>query len=387
MATVFRNVTVFTPFRKIDDASVIVQGKQIAELGRSEDIRIPDDADIFDLDGYMMAPSFIDLHVHGAVGIDYIEAEEADMRQISDFMLSRGVTGVLATVYPKPKRELIADVRRITEYIRQHPRHNVIRGIHLEGPFLNREMHGAINPDYIWEPSREDWADLRDAGRDYVRLMTIAPEIPGAVEIIRDAARHGIVSSIGHSRAEYEDIRVAIDNGAAQVTHIFNAMAPFHHRNPGVLAAAFLHGELKVQLIADGLHVHPAIIEMLLKLKGQNGIILISDAMAASGYREGSYSFGDQEVTVDASGARLADGTIAGSVATLDIGVKTLVEQAGASPNHAFRTASLNPSRVLGTEHQKGILAVGKDADLVVMNQQFNVVMTILSGEITYNQL
>ncbi|MBS1271978.1 MAG: N-acetylglucosamine-6-phosphate deacetylase [Candidatus Marinimicrobia bacterium] len=387
MYKVFRNVKAITPFREIEDAVLVVQGDQIAELGHIADIEISDKADVYDLDGHIITPSFIDLHVHGAVGVDYTEADEDQIKEISEFLLSRGVTGVLATLYPKPKDALIQDVRRLAEYIRSNPRHNIIRGIHLEGPYLNPKMHGAINEDYIWEPDKKDWSDLRDAGRGTVRLMTIAPEVEGTTEIIRNAAREGIVPSIGHSIAEYDDISVAIDNGAAQVTHIFNAMAPFHHRKPGVLNAAFLHGELKVQLIADGIHVHPSVIQTLHKLKGASGIILISDAMAASGYKQGSYNFGDQEVTVDESGAHLADGTIAGSVATLDIGIQVLVKQAGLPLTNAVRMASLNPSRVLGTEQYKGILAVGKDADLVVMDQNFNVKMTLLNGDIVYSNL
>lgn len=387
MAIAFRNIRAITPFREIENAALVVHGDQIVELGHVDDVTIPDSIEVYDLDGHIIAPSFIDLHLHGAVGIDYTEADEKQINDISAFMLSRGVTGVLATLYPKQKDDLIADVRRLAEYIRENHQRNIIRGIHLEGPFLNREMHGAINPDYIWEPDMRDWSDLRDAGRGYVRLMTIAPEVPGALEVIRNAAKEGIVPSIGHSTAEYDDISVAIDNGAAQVTHIFNAMSPFHHRKPGVLTAAFLHGELKVQLIADGVHVHPAVIQTLLKLKGQSGILLISDAMAASGYEKGDYDFGDQKVTVDDSGARLADGTIAGSVATLDIGVKVLVKQAGVPLTHAIRMASLNPSRVLGTEHYKGILAVGKDADLVIMDPDLNVAMTLLGGEVVHSNL
>jgi N-acetylglucosamine-6-phosphate deacetylase len=387
MAIAFRNVRAITPFREIERAALVVHGDQIVEMGHVDDITIPDSAEVHELDNYIIAPSFIDLHLHGAAGIDYTEADENQLDDISAFMLSRGVTGVLATLYPKPKDALIGDVRRLVEYIRENHQRNIIRGIHLEGPFLNREMHGAINPEYIWEPNMRDWSDLRDAGRGYVRLMTIAPEVHGSLEIIRNAAREGIVPSIGHSTAEYDDISVAIDNGAAQVTHIFNAMSPFHHRKPGVLTAAFLHGELKVQLIADGVHVHPAVIQTLLKLKGQSGILLISDAMAASGFAKGDYDFGDQKVTVDESGARLQDGTIAGSVATLDIGVNVLVKRAGVPLTHAIRMASLNPSRVLGTEHYKGILAVGKDADLVIMDPDLNVVMTLLSGEVVYSKL
>lgn len=387
METAFRNIKAITPFREIDNAALVVHGDQIVELGHVDDVEIPETASVYDLDGHIIAPSFIDLHLHGGVGVDYTEANEAQMEEIAEFLLSCGVTGVLATLYPKPKDEYISDVRRIVEYIKENPRYNIIRGLHLEGPYLNKEMHGAINPDYIWEPDMRDWSDLRDAGRGYIRLMTIAPEVPGSMDIIRNAAREGIVPSIGHSTAKYDDISVAIDNGAAQVTHIFNAMAPFHHRKPGVLTAAFLHGELKVQLIADGVHVHPAVIQTLLKLKGQSGIILISDAMAASGYEAGKYDFGDQEVTVDESGAHLADGTIAGSIATLDVGIRVLVKKAGVPLTHAVRMASLNPSRVLGTEHYKGILAVGKDADLVVMDSDFNVVMTLLGGEVVHSAI
>ncbi len=387
MNIAFRNVKAITPFREIPHATIVVRDYQIAELGHVDDVAIPDKAEVYDLDGYIVAPSFIDLHIHGAVGTDFTEADDEKIREISDFLLSRGMTGVLATLYPKPKDDFIADVRRLADYIQRDPRRNIIRGIHLEGPYLNPEMHGAINENYIWEPDMKDWADLRDAGRGTVRLMTIAPEVPGSLEVIRDASRQGIVPSIGHSKASYEDISVAIDNGAAQVTHIFNAMSPFHHRNPGVLTASFLHGELKVQLIADGIHVHPAVIRTLVKLKGQSGIILISDAMAASGFSQGSYQFGDQEVHVDEKSARLEDGTIAGSVSTLDIGIRVLVQEAGIPLTHAVRMASLNPSRVLGTEHYKGILAVGKDADLVVMDDAFQVRMTLLDGEIVHSNI
>lgn len=387
MDIAFRNVKAITPFREIPNAAVLVRGYQIAELGHVDDVEIPDRAEVYDLDGFIVAPSFIDLHIHGAVGTDFTEASEDEIREISEFLLSRGMTGVLATLYPKPKDDFIDDIRRLAEYILRNPRKNIIRGIHLEGPYLNPEMHGAINRNYIWEPDMKDWADVRDAGRGTVKLMTIAPEVPGSLEVIRDAARQGIVPSIGHSKAPYEDISVAIDNGAAQVTHIFNAMSPFHHRNPGVLTASFLHGELKVQLIADGIHVHPAVIQTLMKLKGQSGIILISDAMAASGFSEGSYQFGDQEVHVDSKSARLEDGTIAGSVSTLDIGIRVLVKEAGIPLTHAIRMASLNPSRVLGNEHYKGILAVGKDADLVIMDEDFQVRMTLLDGEVVHSSI
>ena len=216
--------------------------------------------------------------------------------------------------------------------------------------------------------------------------MTIAPERPGATEVMRAAAREGVVLSIGHSMANYAEIEVAIDNGAAHVTHIFNAMRPFHHRNPGVILGALLRNELKIELFADTLHVHPAVMELLIKLKGANGIVLVSDSIRAGGMHEGEYEFADQKVYMKEKKAYLEDGTLAGSTLTLNAAVKNIIETANAKITEAIRMASLNGAKVLNIENSTGILAVGKNADVIVLDNEYEVEMTIINGKIGYRK-
>ncbi|RLD11436.1 N-acetylglucosamine-6-phosphate deacetylase, partial [candidate division KSB1 bacterium] len=216
---------------------------------------------------------------------------------------------------------------------------------------------------------------------------TIAPELPGALDVIRDAAKKGVVISIGHSMATYKEIELAIDNGAAHVTHMFNAMKPLHHREPGVALAALLRDELKIELIADTYHVHPAMMEFLLKVKKPNGIILITDSITPGGMHEGEeFEFADQKVRIKGGKAVLDNGTIAGSTLTLNYAIKNMVETAGARITEAVRMASLNGAKVLNMDRKKGILSVGRDADLVVLGDDYAVDMTIMAGKIVYRR-
>jgi len=220
-----------------------------------------------------------------------------------------------------------------------------------------------------------------------IKLMTIAPELPGATEVMRAAARKGVVLSIGHSMANYREIELAIDNGAAHVTHMFNAMKPLHHREPGVALAALLRDELKIELIADTHHVHPAMMEFLLKIKHPNGIILITDSIKPGGMHEGGESeFANQKVRISGGKAMLDNGTIAGSSLTLNRAIKNMVEKAGARITEAVRMASLNGTKVLNAENKSGILAVGKSADLVVMGNDYEVDYTIMKGKIVFDR-
>ena len=262
-----------------------------------------------------------------------------------------------------------------------------MEGIHLEGPFLNPEMHGAIRPDYMWTPSVEAFNELMEVGGPWIRVMTIAPEMPGSMEVLRAASfrensplyPQPLHLSIGHSKAHYEQISEAIDNGLEGVTHIFNAMPSMHHRTPGVLGGTLLRDELFVEVIADAVHVHPAILQMLLKVKNHDKILLVSDAIRAAGHSEGETIFSGQRVLVREGRAYLADSpdTLAGSTLTMDMALRTMIQNAGASLEHSAQMASLNAARILEWKYRRGILAVGKDADLVVLDRDYQVVMTI----------
>ncbi len=377
---------IITPFRIIKTGSVLIEDGHIAELGEISDVTIPRDARVIDISGKAVCPGFVDLLIHGALGRDFSEGNVEDFEVIGQRFLQNGSTTLMASLYAKPETQMLKNIRTLSDYILTHP-HSNIRGIHLEGPYLNKAFKGAMNESWLWTPSLQSWQKMWDASQGLVKLMTIAPELPGALEVIRDAAKKGVVISIGHSMATYREIELAIDNGAAHITHMFNAMKPLHHREPGVALAALLRDELKIELIADTYHVHPAMMEFLLKVKKPNGIILITDSITPGGMHEGEeFEFADQKVRIKGGKAVLDDGTIAGSTLTLNKAVKNMVETAGARITEAVRMASLNGAKVLNMDRKKGILSVGRDADLVVLGDDYVVDMTIMSGKIVYRR-
>lgn len=370
---------IVTPFRTLENSVILIEDGIISQLGRIPDVEIPDGTEIIDCSGFIITPGFVDLLCHGGGGASFADESTDSIKIASEYFLKHGSTTLLASLHAKPHRLLLNDLKRVSDYILEHPESNLY-GIHMEGPFLNKEFKGAMNEDYLWIPSKKLWDDLWEASQGTIKLMTIAPELLGALDVIREAAKKGVVVSIGHSMATYAEIEAAIDNGAAHVTHIFNAMKPLHHRNPGVLLSSLLRNELKIELIADTFHVHNAVMELLLKLKGSDGIILITDSIKAGGMHEGEYDFADQKVIMKDKKAFLPDGTLAGSTLTLNTAIRNITRLGNAKINDAVRMASLNGAKVLGISRQKGVIAVGKDADIVVMDSEFNVVMTLLKG-------
>lgn len=375
---------IVTPFRIVNNGVIVIEDGVISELGKS-DVAIPDGCEVYDVSGRTITPGFVDLLVHGGGGYGFADEGNESIKKVSEYFLRNGSTTVLGSLFAKPHQQLLDDLSRLSKYILENPNSNIY-GIHMEGPYLNPELKGAMNENYLWKPTVESWEAMWEASQGLIKIMTIAPELPGAIEVMRAAAKKGVVLSIGHSMASYDEIELAIDNGAAHVTHIFNAMRPFHHRHPGVILGALLRNELKIELIADKLHVHPAVMELLLKLKGANGIILITDSIRAGGMHAGEYEFADQKVYMKDQRAYLEDGTLAGSTLTLNIAIRNLVETANAKLPEAVRMASLNGAKVLNIENRKGILAVGKVADITVMNDNYEVEMTIIKGNIGYKK-
>jgi len=381
-----------TPYRLERDAAMVIEGGKIVQFGPRADIDPPASARRVDLRGRYVLPGFFDIHVHGGRGEDFAETDAEGIAQVEQFYASHGVTSLLATVYPQPRETFLATLGRLIEACRTPRFGRTLEGIHLEGPFLNPKMHGAIRVDYVWPASMEAWREICALAGPYIKVMTISPEIPGALDVMRDAAMHGIHLSIGHSDASYEQIAEAIDNGLEGVTHIFNAMRPMHHRRPGVLVGTLLRDELFVEVIADAVHVHPAVLQLLLKIKTHDKIILVTDAIRAAGMPDGRYEVSDQPVVVSDGRAYLADDstpegrsdTLAGSTLTIDRAIRTMVFEAGASLTQAAQMASLNAARVLRLKHRRGILAVGKDADIVVADQDLHVEATLKAGRLLY---
>ncbi|MBN1300289.1 MAG: N-acetylglucosamine-6-phosphate deacetylase [Melioribacteraceae bacterium] len=373
--------TVVTPFRKIENGAIITFDETIYEVGSIQSTKIPDNSEVIDISGRIICPGFVDLLVHGGGGYGFADGTFESYEKIGKYFLEHGSTHILGSLHAKPEDQLLHDMELLSDYITRNPQSN-IKGIHMEGPFLNPALKGAMNESYLWKPSVESFLKLWDASKGLMKMMTIAPELDGALEVIREASFHGVVCSIGHSTGSYEDIDKAIDYGAAHVTHMFNAMKPFHHRFPSVVTAALLRDELKIELIADTFHVHPAIMELLLKVKSPKGIVLITDSIRAGGMHEGEYHFSDQKVLMKDKKAFLEDGTLAGSTLTLNLAIKNIVETTDTRLTDAVRMASLNGAKVINAG--AGIIAAGKTADMVVMDKNYNVEMTILNGKIAY---
>ncbi len=381
-----KNAKIITPFRIIEQGTIIIDNKKISGLGKHHDVHVPAKIPYYDAHGMMITPGFIDLLVHGGGGAGFADDDDNAIHTVSDFFFKHGTTGMLASLFSKKMNLLKKDVVRIADYADAHTDSN-IWGIHMEGPFINPKLKGAHKIEYLWKPDVDMWNELYSACRGYIKLMTIAPEVPGNIDVIRAAASCGVVPSIGHTLALYDDIEKAIDNGAAHVTHMFNAMRPFHHREAGIMVAALLRNELKVELIADEIHVNPIVMKLLYNIKGDGGIILVTDAIRACGMPDGDYHFMDQKIIVKNKSAYLENGTtLAGSTLTMEVAIKNMVQQVGVPLTSAVRMASLNGAKVLGREHQKGILAVGKDADLVLMNDKFEVQATIYEGAVKYQK-
>lgn len=394
---ILKGAIAITPFRREEGVTLVLKDGKIDQMGRPEDVSIPSNAQELDLHGHYILPGFIDIHVHGGKGYDFCDNDTQGYEAISQFHASHGTTSIIATIYPQPRESLIESVLCLRDYCESQGPERIIDGIHLEGPFLNPEMHGAIRPDYMWEANENSYEELCKIGGQWIKVMTIAPEIPGAIEVMRAASLRAVSNgshypihlSIGHSNANYEQIAEAIDNGLEGVTHIFNAMPSMHHRKPGVLGGTLLRDELFVEVIADAVHVHPAILQLLLKVKKYDRIILVSDAIRAAGQPDGVFDFSGQKVLMKSGRAYLehAPETLAGSTLTMDQALRTMVEFGGSKLEEAAQMASLNAARILEWKYKRGILAVGKDADLAILDENLANRMTIKSGRIVWSEI
>jgi N-acetylglucosamine-6-phosphate deacetylase len=255
-------------------------------------------------------------------------------------------------------------------------------GAHLEGPYIDSARRGCHDPALVRSAQLEEYARYLESG--VVRIITLAPELPGNDQLVEVAHQENVVVSAGHTRASYEELLSAARRGVSMVTHLYNGMEPMHHRNPGAVGAALQLGELRCELIADNLHVHPAMLDLALRCKGPDRIVLVTDAMRGTGMPEGKYALGGLTVSVRSGAARLADGTLAGSTLTLNRAVRNMAAATGLTVTEALPMASLNPARVLGLAHRKGTLAPGMDADLILVDDEMHVALTMVAGRIVH---
>jgi N-acetylglucosamine-6-phosphate deacetylase len=360
--------------------AVALEGEKISGVYSAEEAIQHGDGPVFDYGSEYIAPGLIDLHLHGALGKDVMDAEVESLKAIAGHQARCGVTGFVPTTLAAPLPSVVAAVNAVME-TRGLPLPSEIVGIHLEGPFLSLKKKGAQNPEYISEMSGETIESLLKAALGLRTIMTVAPEAGRNLEFIPALKEAGVIVSIGHSQASYELAVESFKRGISHATHLFNAMSGFESREPGVIGAVLDSESVTAEIIADGVHVHPASLRIALRQKGPDKTCLVTDSMNATGLGDGDFRVGGLEVVVKAGQARLKDsGALAGSVLTLNTAVKNIINWAGVTVSQAIQMASLNPARLLGIEDKLGSIEVGKYANLAVFDQDFHVVDTICRG-------
>jgi len=387
----------YTPQEEIQNPLLFIEDGLISAVSSRAQQEVPKNANVIDLtnDGLtndnlgdaILAPGFIDIHMHGGAGLDVMRATPAELPHLNKFLTTHGVTGYFPTTVAAPLDQTCAALERLADAIEAAQGSAASNGdaaqaqplgIHLEGPFLSHKRRGVHPPEYLVEPTLEIFERLWQAARGNVRMMTIAPELPGALEVIAEAVRRKVLVSIGHSDAVLEAARAGVRAGARHATHTFNAMRPLDHRDPGILAEVLTDQEITADIIVDGIHVAPEVVQLFLQAKGLDGAVLITDATAAAGMPDGTYQLGPIQVEVKA-GRCTMDGKLAGSVLTMDRAVRNVTQFAGWSRQDAIRAATLNPARAAGLM-QHGHLAPGSEANLVVLNPDGEVRKTMVRG-------
>ncbi len=395
-----RNCRAVLPDRTAETAGILIEDGRIARIFDSHSNQSVKAESVIDLDGLTLFPGFIDLHIHGAAGVDTMAATADDLRRVAIFLASNGVTAWLPTLVPSAIEQYEHAIGAIEKAAAQtsvcdrsdssdHRLKSVplarVLGVHYEGPFVNSEQCGALHREHF--RTFNNTADL-DAlptikHESAIHLMTLAPEIVGGVELVKELHRRGWIVSIGHTRATVEVLDEALRAGAHHMTHFMNAMAPLHHRAPGPVGWGLIHDEVTCDVVADGVHVDPSILKLILRSKTADRVSLISDAIAPTGLGDGEYHIWDEKIVVKDGRTQNARGSIAGSVITMLDAVR-MMSSLGVSESELARMASLNPARLLGIADDCGSIEEGKRADLVALDQEGNVRLTAVEGLVAY---
>jgi len=388
MSMMFYNATLLTPTVQIKRGVVSVsEDGQIIYAG-PEDNAPCLEGQIIDLCGLIVIPGLIDIHVHGGNGVTFGDPDASrTLDGYSRWVVVGGVTGFLCSLIAPDPGALVALIQDYVSALEKGLPGAEGLGLHLEGPFLNPEKKGAFNPAWLRQPDLPEAQAFLQAGRGWIRHVTLAPELPGAMQVAALFRLAGVAVALGHSNANYELASAAMNADFTHVTHTFNAQRGFDHRQPGVFGAVLASDRVTAELIADRVHVHPAAMKTLLRCLGTSRVILITDAMSGAGLPDGLYELLGHQITVKDGLATLADGTLAGSTALLNQCVRNIHRDVGLSLGSAVKMASLNPARFLHLQHRLGKLAPGKDASLAVIDQDAQVFLTMVRGKIVFDRL
>jgi N-acetylglucosamine-6-phosphate deacetylase len=388
MKTAFIASRLYTPVEEILNPLLVVEDGRISELSSRTGKEVPANISVVDFGDAVLAPGFVDIHIHGGAGLDLMRALPSDLPRLGTFLATHGVTGYFATTVAAPLDATCTALGRLADAIESaadnaskngDPAQARPLGIHLEGPFLSHKRRGVHPPENLVAPTIEVFERLWQAARGHVSMLTIAPEIPGALEVIAEAARRKVCVSIGHSDAEMPIAQDAVKAGARHATHTFNAMRPLDHRNPGIIGEVLSNDRMSADIIVDGIHVDPAVVKLFLRAKGRERAVLITDAISATGMPDGRYQLGPIEVDVK-DGMCTSGGSLAGSVLTMDRAVRNVTKFSEWTLRDAVQAASLNPARAAGLAAHHGTLAKGAAATFTVLSPAGDVLKTVVRG-------
>lgn len=364
----------------ISGGRIVAIGSEAAKKARGSGCRR------LDLDGFTLTPGFVDLHTHGAAGVDFVEASAGEFERAMEHYLAHGVTSLLVSLYPTSWAKSLKVLERISGFIRRGHGLGVAFGIHLEGPFVSPARPGALPRNHFRSPSLKEARRLLAAGDGLVRTMTLAPELKGGKGLIRLCRKNRVVAAFGHSDADYEGTRQAISHGVRYATHLFNAMNGLHHRSPGAVTALLEDPRVSVEVISDGHHVQAPALKLINRLKNEDRVILVSDSIQACGLADGRYRFAGADVFLRHGVVRQENGTLAGSALTLDRALEVQVKKAGTPLEKAVRYCTENPARAAGVSHRAGSIRPGRRADLVLLDAKFRVKATWLGGALMHSR-
>lgn len=390
MRLLVKNAHVITPYEILRNYDLAVEKNKISRILPSGVLDERDFDEIIDAEGNHVSPGFIDIHTHANSGFDTMDGTFEAIDAMARFHIKNGVTAFLTTTMTDSTENLEKAIKNVASYIslqRGKPQTldtsgsspAEVLGLYLEGPYFAETKKGAQSPKYLKNPDVQELTKFIKLSEGSVKVVALAPELPGAMKAIRFLRSQGIIVSAGHTDAAFDTARQAFDFGVTQVTHVFNGMRGFTHREPGISGAALIDERVYCEMICDSIHLHPGAMKLVVKAKGKDKIILISDSMMAAGLFDGEYTLGGQKVIVKGKEARLLDGTLAGSTLTLNRAIYNMVHMVGVSLADAVRMATLNPARAIGIDKQKGSIEIGKDADLVIFDEDLNILKVIKS--------
>ncbi|HET7577926.1 MAG TPA: N-acetylglucosamine-6-phosphate deacetylase [Bacillales bacterium] len=383
-----RDVTVYGEDQIYEHGYVQVRDGRVQAIGKEDGSLVPEGEELTSGSGFVCVPGLIDVHIHGAAGADVMDATPEALETIAGALPAEGTTSFLATTMTLGPDAIEKALVNAGEYGSKQKADGKAEmlGIHLEGPFISAEKAGAQPTKYIAEPDLGLFQKWQKGAGGRIRLVTLAPECEGGLELIRYFTENNIVASVGHSNAVYDEVVRAVEAGASHVTHLYNGMRGLHHREPGVAGAALLLDELMAEVIVDGHHSRPEMVNLAYRQKGKDGLVLITDAMRAKCLKNGTYDLGGQDVTVKDGEARLESGSLAGSVLEMKDAIRNIMAYTGCSLADVVQMGAVNPAKELNVYDRKGSLSPGKDADLVILDQDLDVVMTICRGKVAYQR-